>query len=165
MKAREYLLNADGLDQIAAVLQEVLSDQGLERREALRIRLTMEELLLRVMEAQGEDPVTVTLSMKKRFGTQTILLRYGGPSFDPTRAGEENNWGDRLLQSLGLDPVWRWQGGENRVQLQVAPPAEGRPASLDPAGAGCRAGDYCADRHLAGIQHRVPDLVHPEFLQ
>ena len=86
MKAREYLLNADGLDQIAAVLQEVLSDQGLERREALRIRLTMEELLLRVMEAQGEDPVTVTLSMKKRFGTQTILLRYGGPSFDPTRA-------------------------------------------------------------------------------
>ena len=128
MKAREYLLNADGLDQIAAVLQEVLSDQGLERREALRIRLTMEELLLRVMEAQGEDPVTVTLSMKKRFGTQTILLRYGGPSFDPTGAGEENNWGDRLLQSLGLDPVWRWQGGENRVQLQVAP--GGREASF-----------------------------------
>ena len=125
MKPREYLLNADGLDQIAAVLQEVLSDQGLERREALRIRLTMEELLLRVMEAQGEDPVTVTLSMKKRFGTQTILLRYGGPSFDPTGAGEENNWGDRLLQSLGLDPVWRWQGGENRVQLQVAPRRKG----------------------------------------
>ena len=119
MKEKEYLLNAGGVDEISEELQEVLTEQGMERREALRIRLTIEELLLRVMEHNHDAPVTATLSVRKRFGARTLFLKYGGPSFDPSDV-EDGTWGSRILQNIGLDPTWSWRRGENCIQLQIS---------------------------------------------
>ena len=120
MKEKEYLLNADGVDEISAELQKVLTGQGMERREALRIRLTIEELLLRVMDHNKDAPVTATLSVRKRFGTRTLFLKYGGPSFDPSDIEKEGAWSSRILQNIGLDPTWSWRRGENCIQLQIS---------------------------------------------
>ena len=119
MKEKEYLLNAGGVDEISEELQEVLTEQGMERREALRIRLTIEELLLRVMDHNKDAPVTATLSVRKRFGTRTLFLKYGGPSFDPSDV-EDGTWGSRILQNIGLDPTWSWRRGENCIHLQIS---------------------------------------------
>lgn len=123
MKEKAYILNADGVDQLAEDLQALLAGQGLEMREALRIRLTMEELLLRVMDANRGEPVSASLTLRKRFGSRSLLLTYGGPSFDPSQDGEE--WGGRLLQNLGLEPAWSWRKGENRLQIPVSVPKKG----------------------------------------
>ena len=120
MKEKEYLLNADGVDEISEELQKVLTEQGMERREALRIRLTIEELLLRVMEHNKDAPVMATLSVRKRFGARTLFLKYGGPSFDPSDTEEDGGWGSRILQNIGLDPIWSWRRGENCIQLQIS---------------------------------------------
>ena len=122
MKERQYILNEDGVDQISMEISRVLAEQKLERREALRIRLSMEELLLRVMEENREEPVTADLIVRKRFGTRTLLLKYGGPSFDPTQGEEdEGAWGgNRILQNLGLDPTWSWRKGENVIQVPIS---------------------------------------------
>ncbi len=120
MKEKEYVLNADGIDQISMDLQQVLTDQGLDRREALRIRLTIEELMLRVMEFNRGEPVPAVLTVGRRFGTRTLFLTYGGASFDPTQTGEEETWGGRILQNLGLNPTWSWRKGENRLRVPVS---------------------------------------------
>ena len=48
-----YILDAAGIDKLTADLKKLLSEQGQERRDALRICLTVEELLLKIMEANG----------------------------------------------------------------------------------------------------------------
>ena len=119
MKEKEYILNADGVDQISMDMQALLAEQGMERREALRVRLSIEELLLRVMDANRGEPVPAELTLRKRFGRRVLLLTYGGPSFDPTQS-EEGAWGSRLLQNLGLDPTWSWRKGENCIQIPIS---------------------------------------------
>ena len=51
MDKNEYMLNANGIDEISMELQKLLIELGQDRGEALRIRLTLEELLLRVSRA------------------------------------------------------------------------------------------------------------------
>ena len=57
-----YILDAAGIDKLTADLKKLLSEQGQERRDALRICLTVEELLLKIMEANGDHPANASLS-------------------------------------------------------------------------------------------------------
>ena len=74
--AEEYRLNAAAVDEIADKIQRYLETNKATRRDALRFRLAMEEVLLRILEFAGDDPIAVTLLMGKRFGRQSIVLRW-----------------------------------------------------------------------------------------
>ena len=113
-----YILDAAGIDKLTADLKKLLSEQGQERRDALRICLTVEELLLKIMEANGDHPANASLSVRKRFGFRSLLLTYDGISFDPTQRDDED-WGGRMLQNLGLNPTWSCYRGENRIQVRI----------------------------------------------
>ena len=118
-------LDPEGVDRIAEEIQTFFEEQGLSRREVLRIRLTMETMLLRLL-AWEERPKTVSLSLGKRFRRPTVLLRYDGGAFDPSvtaEGGEE--WSGRILASLGLAPSWSFRAGRNTLQLRI-PKASGR---------------------------------------
>ena len=123
IKQQEYTLSLEAVDQIADAIQAFLLERRVERRNALRLRLAMEEILLRLLDAP-EPPETVTLGMGKRFGRLGVQLSYGGPAFDPTRGGEgDGDWSGRILANLGMSPVWGRRGGVNTVQLR--PPRAG----------------------------------------
>ncbi|MBR1659154.1 MAG: cation:dicarboxylase symporter family transporter, partial [Oscillospiraceae bacterium] len=120
---KTYPLEPQAIDQIADEIQSFLISVSIPGKDCLRLRLAMEEILLRVMESPM-PPESVELGTGKRFGRTTVSLHYGGVSFDPTQSGEED-LGARILENLGMTPAWDYRGGVNRVTLRP-PKASGR---------------------------------------
>ena len=128
LQTREYQLDNDGIEAMSRAAQEFLRDEAIEHGTALRIQLTLEELLLRVQESDGA-PAVCEAATGKRFGRAVILLRWRGAAFDPTQSGEEEDgWNLQILSSLGLAPTWDYRGGVNTVKLR--PPKGASPSRL-----------------------------------
>lgn len=118
MTYREYDLNEHSIDAISAELQTQLDGLKLERRDIQRIRLTVEALLLNIMEGCGKG-IRLSLGIGKRFGRQVLRLRYAAPPFDPTGSGEDA-WSADFLRTLGYSPAWSHRIGVNTVSLTLA---------------------------------------------
>ena len=118
MTYREYDLNEHSIDAISAELQTQLDGLKLERRDIQRIRLTVEALLLNIMEGCGKG-IRLSLGIGKRFGRQVLRLRYAAPPFDPTGRGEDA-WSADFLRTLGYAPAWSHRIGVNTVSLTLA---------------------------------------------
>ena len=118
LKWKQYELNAKAVDDISETIDQFLKSTGAERRNILRIRLTMEELLLRILDSK-EPPHLAELGLGKQFGRTVVRLRYTGVAFDPTE-GESENWNDRILVSAGLAPSWSYRGKTNTLSLKSA---------------------------------------------
>lgn len=113
----EYRLDAKAVDDISEKIRVYLEDLSVERRNILRIRLTMEELLLRICDMQ-EKPAHISLGLGKQYGKPTVCLKYEGDPFDPTN-GESENWNDRILASAGLSPTWSYKRKTNTLSLRL----------------------------------------------
>ncbi len=124
MKSKSYALDAGSIEPILDEIGQELTGWKVERRNMLRIRLTLEELLSRLLEFDGR-PETVSLFSGKRFGQKVICLQYDGAPFNPTQSGDPDDWGARILDRLGLSPFWSYRGMKNRVELRV-PRTSGR---------------------------------------
>lgn len=117
--------NAD----IAAMCERTehfLREQGLERREIERMRLTLETLLRRIGERLGWA-TRCSLTLGRRMGRARVELRYAGDAFDPALIGRESEgeaWSAQLLADVGLVPLWSRRGGVNCLVLE--PPARRR---------------------------------------
>ena len=116
LKWKEYELNESAVDDISETIDQFLKGACIERRNILRSRLTMEELLLRILDKKEHDQVN--LGIGKQFGRTVISLKYQGNPFDPTE-GESDNWNDRILVSVGLAPSWSYRGGTNTLSLKL----------------------------------------------
>ena len=121
MKITSIPLDSGGVDRAAEEIRTFFQSQGLPQREALRVCLTMETLLLRLLDRE-DRPETFTLSLGKRFQRLTVLLRYGGGPFDPISAGSEEEWNAQIMTSLGLAPSWGYRAKRNTVQLRIPKP-------------------------------------------
>ena len=113
-------LDQQGIDTAAETIQGWLTDAGVKRKDVLRIRLTMEELLGRVCE-HTEGSTSAELSMSKRFGVCRLRIRYGGDRFDPgeQKDNELEELSAGILARTGFLPSWRWHGGENELRLKI----------------------------------------------
>ncbi len=117
-ETKEYKLNNEAIQQAVAEIDPFLKKEKIDRQNALRLRLTLEELLLRLRERE-DAPDTFQLLMGRRFGKASILLRYGGAALDPTAAPEEETWQSQILTNLGLSPAWSYRSGRNTVRLDL----------------------------------------------
>lgn len=117
MNWRQYALSGDTVDLISQEVQEYCDRLGNDSKEKQRIRLTVEEILLRLLE-QGEDGMPIEVGIGPRFGKEMLILRYGGPSLDPTGL-DADYWNRRIMSSLGTSPVWIYPGHMNRVSLAL----------------------------------------------
>ena len=118
MEYKQYDLRGESVEAVSEALQSYLKDIGTERLNLQRIRLTAEELLLRIREHLGEN-TTVSIGIGRHFGRHLLRLRYEGEAFDPTEnSGDE--WNDRILTELGLSPAWSYRGKVNTVSLELA---------------------------------------------
>ncbi|MBQ3378623.1 MAG: cation:dicarboxylase symporter family transporter [Clostridia bacterium] len=114
---KDYELSPEAVEEISADLQSYISSLGAKRREILRIRLTVEEILIRIMEGK-EDTPQIKVGMGKQYGRYALDIRYGGEPFDPTES-EGDEWSGKILSALGLSPAWSYRRKANRVTLTL----------------------------------------------
>ncbi len=119
LETKEYRLDNEAIRQAVDDVDPFLEREKVDRQNALRLRLTLEELLLCLRERE-DAPESFRLSTGRRFGKSSILLRYGGAAFDPTAGTDENEtWQSQILTNLGLSPVWSYRSGKNTVALDL----------------------------------------------
>ena len=93
-----FPLNAAGIDRFSGILEEQLTLRGVERENRIRIRLSLEESLLRMRDHFGEDGA-FGLTVDRRLGRVQIRIEHEGDIFNPlskTQA-ELEDWSGSLL--------------------------------------------------------------------
>lgn len=120
-----YDLSASAIDEMAEKIDAYLVALKTESKNRHRIRLSMEEILLRMRDEFGEDN-TCTLQMGTHFGRPCMILEVQGAPFDPTTQGGEDGefsgWSNRMLGSMGLYPLYSYTDGKNQVLLKLKKP-------------------------------------------
>ena len=117
MEWRQYDLTEETVDQIAEWLQDLCDRIGVERKEKLRIRLTIEEILIKIRH-HSENTVSVQAGIGKQYGKWVFCLQYDGESFDPADY-DNDDWSDRVMQSLGVIPVWSYRRNRNTISFTI----------------------------------------------
>ena len=118
-----YHLTAEAIDEIAAAAEAFLFSLKMERSNVLRIRLSLEEALLRWRDHFGEEK-EIRVEMGMRWLRPQISLELTGESCDPFQDGENElgMWANSLLGSIGLSPRYSYQRGTNYLQLKLNRP-------------------------------------------
>lgn len=111
-----YLLNNSNIDVASAAVTGFLSKQGVSSKEVQRIRLSVEEVLLKYLDNFRENKKQFQVIASKRFKTLRIELVIAGESINPFEdESEDSAVLNRLLANIGLAPVWRYKNGKNIV--------------------------------------------------
>lgn len=121
---RRYFLSAQSIDEIADSVQQCLLALKYESKNALRIRLSIEEILLIWRERFGEE-ASCTLTTGYRFRKPYILLETPGEACNPLEQQEASlgEWGMDLLSRLGLSPSYAYAKGKNSCRFDLKAPS------------------------------------------
>lgn len=122
----KFKITNEGIEQAVDRVSAFLQGYKLEDREALRVRLALEEALLRYRDALGEDTVC-TLKCIQRLGRIRVELAVEGRSLDPFASDDEEDFSQLLLSGLGLAPAWQYKGGQNVI---VFSPKKKKPSQI-----------------------------------
>ncbi len=117
---KTFLLRGRDIDACSAFLEEALNSSGVERQNMLRIRLTIEELLLRFREQFGEDhPFQISLNW--RLGNPNVSVELEGVNFNPLVKQEEDqeDWNSSVLNTLGIRPQFYYSGNRNIIRIGI----------------------------------------------
>lgn len=119
----EYDLTAESIDRIALEVEVFLRTLNAERANVLRIRLSVEEALLRWQDCFGEE-AKLLLTIGSRWRTPIIVLELPGEAYDPTANSmdELGAWSENLLSEIGLAPKYAYQRGINILQFRLRRP-------------------------------------------
>ena len=117
LSIKEYILDEAAVEAISTDLQAYLQKLGADRKDIQRLRLSVEETLLNIMEGCGGG-LRISVGIGKQLGQHVLRLRYAGEAFDPTR-NEEDDWARNLLSGTGYFPCWNYRKRTNNVSLQL----------------------------------------------
>ncbi len=160
------LLDAAGIDRLAALLTESLGQAAVERKEALRLRLATEDILS-VWQRGAADGAACKFRCGTRWGRAYIELLVPGPRVDPseeTGTGNEALLYSNLLAQAGLAPVYSYQDGVNR--LAFYPPKPQRFGPLAQLLAAIASSAVCGLLCIAapdGVRNTVSGVITPLF--
>ena len=121
----EYKLDNASIDKASLRVQKFLSSLKADKSSILRVRLSVEEVLLRWAEHFPEH-TQFRLELGRHWNRPFILLKLPGEECDPisVQGGDTNRWSTDLLNSLGLSPVYKYISGCNVVQFPVKKPQQ-----------------------------------------
>ena len=91
-----------------------LTSVGVEKREALRIKLTLEEILLDYQAKFGKE-ATFKVRCVKRLLTIKVELIVAGRVYNPLEKDEEENAINGILAGIGLVPSYGYRNGKNHI--------------------------------------------------
>lgn len=112
-----YVFSNTQINQACQQVEKSLLAYGVERREALRVKLTLEEVLLDYQESFGEE-ASFRVRCSSRFSAIRVEITVPGDPFDPMDKAEEDATLMReLLAGLGLAPTWNYRHGRNHIVL------------------------------------------------
>ncbi len=118
-----FILEDAAIDRFSEKVDEALRGIETERQNRLRIRLSLEESLLRIRDRLGEEQ-EVKAHIGKRLGRLVIRIEFESEPYNPL-SDEENNLEDlcsSLLTAVGLSPQYITANGVNALQLQLIIP-------------------------------------------
>ncbi len=111
----EYKFSNSNIDLASEKVGKFLAKAGVERREALRTKLTFEEVLLEYQSEFGED-ATFKLKCIKHLLSIKVEIIIEGKSYDPfNKEGKDDDVIRNLLSKMGLAPTWHFKNGKNRI--------------------------------------------------
>ena len=111
----QYHFSNINIDIACEEVGKFLASAGVERREALRIKLTFEEVLLEYQSKFGEEAV-FKVRLVKRFSSIKVEIIVPGESYDALGSDREEDDVIRgLLAGVGLAPAWSYKSGRNHI--------------------------------------------------
>lgn len=111
----QYLFSNSSIDLACEEVGKFLASADVERREALRIKLTLEEVLLKYQSKFGEE-AAFRVRCVKRFSSIKVETIVPGESYDPlNQESEEDDVIRNLLAGIGLTPAWSYRSGKNYI--------------------------------------------------
>ena len=109
-----YLLSNLNIDVISDEIGAFLEKCKVDRKDAMRIKLAVEETLLHYQEEFGEEQ-KVIVNCRKRLGRPRVEIRIPAARFNPIEVQEENEENSSVLQSvlvnMGFAPTYQYKGG------------------------------------------------------
>ncbi|MCM1251293.1 MAG: dicarboxylate/amino acid:cation symporter [Clostridium sp.] len=117
-----YTLTNKAIDLLSGICVEALTEAETDRKDIIRIRLSLEEILGIWRKELGETQVLCRTG--KKFGRQYIEFAVAGRRMNVLEEGEDLFLSNRLLAQAGLTLVYSYQNGENRLLLN--PPKKAR---------------------------------------
>ena len=110
-----YNFSNSNIDLACEEVGEFLAKVGVERREALRTKLTFEEVLLEYQSKLGEE-ATFGVRLIKRLSSIKIEIVVEGESYNAlVKNSEEGDVIQGLLAGIGLAPTWNYKNGKNYI--------------------------------------------------
>ena len=161
----KFPLTAASIDRIAEQVDAHLANLKIENKNRLRIRLSMEEVLLKWRDAFGEEAVC-TFRTGLRFGRPYISLELPEKPLDPLETEDEfGNWSQHMLGNIGLCPVYTYEKGKNIVLLKLKKPKRNPIVSLLGCVALALAVGFLGNAVLpeATIQATLEKLIDPVY--
>ena len=129
---RETLpLTGKTIDIISEKAETLLIALNTEKANVLRIRLSIEEALLRFLDRFGEGTF-ITVNIGKRLGRPFISMELEGEPYNPMDSGQSefSTWSDSLLNGISIHPEYSYNHGKNTVVLKLAKPVRSPAISL-----------------------------------
>lgn len=118
------VLSAACVDDFSQQIYDLLLARGVERGDALRLRLSAEEALLYWRGVLGEG-ASCSLRTENRFGRSQLVLTAAGVRADPGDAPDDlslSTGSMKLLDALNVSFVYGYQNGENSLCFTIARP-------------------------------------------
>lgn len=128
-KKETVLLDAAGIDRLSALLTQALEQAAVNRKDVIRLRLAVEELLGLWQVRLGKETVC-TFRCGTRLGRMYLEITAPGQRIDPEETAADMAGRllcSNLLAQAGLSPVYSYQDGINRMALYPS-----RPQRLSP---------------------------------
>ncbi len=113
----QITLKAHAIDNLSeALVSELTTQYKFETKDARRVSLTTEEILLNIRKKHGED-FPVNIQLKKRFGKISVQVTFGGDIFDPRMDSGEMS---TLLTMYDLIPNYSFKNRKNIVSIPTS---------------------------------------------
>ena len=108
-------LSNEDIQAVVDEIESVLENLRYERTNAIRLRLSAEESLLRWRDRFGADhPVTIIYEL--RMNRVLLVFRLNGESCNPVDMGDEfDSWPEDLMSNIGLVPSYSYKNGNNTL--------------------------------------------------
>lgn len=118
-EVRNMQLNSAEISQFVEDLGLHMQKSGIEHKNALKLSLSTEQILLQWQEHFGCD-TTVIITIKKRLGTLNVSIALKGKECNPLKIESDGQeFCMQLLNNLGLAPSFNYKRGINYVTLKL----------------------------------------------
>lgn len=120
IEMKEIRLTEAGISQLVEELSIHMKKLRIEKKNALRLSLSTEEILLVWQEHFGSDTV-VSVKISKRLDNMNVSIGLKGEEFNPlTAESQDQEYCTQILNNLGLAPAFNYKRGTNYVTMKLS---------------------------------------------